>query len=833
MKLSRSAPLAALALLAASIPMKSALAGDILDPDGWPKIFEVSGTEIAVYMPQILEWEDFRHLKATAAIGLKFPDKEDVTFGAVALEADTVADFDRGTVMLGRREFKQFRFPELDPDGSAKAETLLRSVFTPDAPMELSIETVTSALERSDASIGETAVSFDPPPIFYSDAPAALVVFIGTPRLEPVDATDPSLMFAVNTNWDVLFESGRYYLLTGNLWQSSEDPVKGVWSPAASIPASFKKLPDDPNWSEVKANLVPAPAGYPAPKVFASDRPAEIVVTEGKPQMIPISGTSLFYVANTESDLFYHSGAKSYYLLTTGRWFGAPNLEGPWGDASDSLPTDFTRIPSAHPKSHVLVSVGGTPEADEAVILASIPQTATVDRATTVIDVAYDGAPEFTPIPGAEGVQSAINTTYDVFDVNGTYFCCHQGVWFQAPSATGAWTVCDKVPGPIYTIPAESPKYNVTYVHVYQSTPTTVQVGYTSGYEGNYIARGLVVFGLGMWLGHELSENHWHLRYYPSPYWYGYGCGAVYRPGYGYYRSGARYYGPYGGAGYGAVYNPATGVYSRGAYAYGPRGAVGARTAYNPWTNTAAGRVGVSTPYGSWGRSAVVRDDEWVRAGHRSNPYGTVGAIETSKGGGAVGVNRKFGSDAFVAKSGDGDVYVGKDGNIYRKNENGDWQSRNNGGWQSAPDIKSGNPYASRPQGQDRPNSPSSPPGGSANRPTPPANRPEAPVQRPDRPTTLPSSPAARPGEPANRPSPPANRPEAPAQRPDRPTTLPSQPVNRPSQPVSRPEAGRSSYKSSQPTSSQLNRDAYSRDRSGSGGGFSRGAGGGGGVRRR
>jgi hypothetical protein len=322
-----------------------------------------------------------------------------------------------------------------------------------------------------------------------------------------------------------------------------------------------------------------------------------------------------------------------------------------------------------------------------------------------------------------------------------------------------------------------------------------VQVGYTSGYEGNYVAGGLVLFGLGMWLGHEIAEDYWHPRFYPAPYWYGYGCGAVYRPGYGYYRSGARYYGPYGGAGYGAAYNPATGTFSRGAYAYGPRGAVGARTAYNPWTNTAAGRVGASTPYGSWGRSAVVRDDEWIRAGHRSNPYGTAGAIETSKGGAAVGVNRKYGSDAFIGKTGSGDVYVGRDGNIYKKDAEGGWQKRENGGWQDAPDVPRSNSAGSSP-GTNHPASPTRPTTSTAERPP-----------QPNRPTTPSAERPAQPGRPAT----------TPAQRPQ-----------------SGPGSGyRGSYTGSQPTSTQLNRDSYSRQRSAPTGGFSGGGRAGGGGRRR
>jgi hypothetical protein len=797
------------ALLAATISLFTAPAhaddAGILDPEAWPRVYQIGGAEVAIYMPQILEWQEFRHLKGTSAIGVKLEGKEEATFGAVAIEADTVTDFEHETVRVGARQFTQFRFPELDAAGAAKAEELVRSVLKPETPLEMPLASVTAALNRDDTTTGDTAVSFEPPPIFYSDSPAVLVTFIGEPKLEAVNEDDPSLMFAVNTNWDVLFNDGQYYLLTDNQWLVTQDVIKGPWKTAKAVPASFKKLPDDANWSEVKAKIDLPSASSPAPRVFAANRPSEIIVTAGKPQLVPISGTSLMYVANTESDLFLHPAGKSYYLLTTGRWFSAASLEGPWASAMDTLPEDFANIPEGHPKAHVLASVPGTPEADEAVILASIPQTATVDRASTTVQVAYEGEPKFKAIPGSEGVQYATNTSYDVFLVNGTYYCCHQGVWFQASAAGGAWVVCDNVPAPIYTIPPQSPKYNVTHVHVYNSTPTTVQVGATSGYSGAYVARGLLVFGLGMWLGHALADDDdWHHHYYPSPYWYGYGCGAIYHPGRGYYRCGARYYGPYGGAGYGAAYNPATGIYSRGAYAYGPRGAVAARTAYNPWTNTAAGRVTVKTPYGSWGRSAVVRDDEWVRAGHRSNAYGTVGGVQTSRGGAAVGVNRKYGSDAFVAKTGSGDVYVGKDGNIYKKDENG-WHSRSNGGWQSAPNVPANNPpYPPR----------TSPP---ASRPGQPTTLPAQPVTRPAQPPTKPAQPVTRPAQPNTRPAPPTTKPAQPSTLPAQPSTRPSKPATRPTtQPAGRPSSGgfnRGSYQNRQSTPSQLNRDAYSRSR--------------------
>lgn len=765
----------------------SATGDDALNPDSWPRSYQVGKSEFTIYQPQVLEWTEYRHLKATAALSVKLEGSDTVAYGTTSIDADTVADFEENSVRLGKRAFSEFRFPELDATASAQAETLIRSVTTPERPMELPLDSVAAAVERADAGTGDTDVNLAPPPIFYSESPAILVIFIGEPRLEAVKSGDPSLMFAANTNWDVLLDSasGSYYLLSGNQWLTTKDLAKGPWAAATAIPESFKGLPDDTNWSDVKSNLFVLAGASATPAVFVSYQPAEIILSAGTPQFAPISGTGLMFLANTESEIFLHTPSKSYYFLTAGRWFSAPSLNGPWTAATDDLPEDFGEIPPQGSKGNVLVSVRGTPEADEAVVKASIPQTATVDRASTSVTVSYDGAPVFKDIPGTSGVKFATNTSFDVFLVESRYFCCHQGIWFDASAATGPWKVCDKVPAPIYTIPPQSPKYNVTCVQVYDSTPETVQVGVTSGYSGAYVANGLVMFGLGYWLGHEMADNH----YYPSPCWYGYGCGATYVAGAGYYRKGGHCYGPYGGAGYGAAYNPATGAFARGAYAYGPRGAVGAKAAYNPWTNTAAGRVGASTPYGSWGRSAVVRDDEWIRAGHRSDARGTVGAIQGSNGAGAVGVNRKYGSDAFIGKNGDGDVYAGKDGNIYRKNDEGDWQKREDGKWQNAPEVERPNTNGAKPGTQTKS------PGSRADAPDNP--RQGKPVARPD------NSPAS-PRQP--------QRPSQPSVRPESPSGKPAQPATRPSR---TPGSGQAKgYKNNQPTPSQLSRDSYSRQRS-------------------
>lgn len=67
-----------------------------------------------------------------------------------------------------------------------------------------------------------------------------------------------------------------------------------------------------------------------------------------------------------------------YFYLVSGRWFKASSLSGEWTAASNSEIEVFSTIPKDHAKSRVRVAVPGTPEAEEAVMIASIPEQAEV-----------------------------------------------------------------------------------------------------------------------------------------------------------------------------------------------------------------------------------------------------------------------------------------------------------------------------------------------------------------------------------------------------------------------------------------------------------------------
>ena len=451
------------------------------------------------------------------------------------------------------------------------------------------------------------------------------------------------------------------------------DPVKGPWTAAGTLPAGLSNLPAGTNWDEVRKHVPGTPAAS-VPKVIASSVPAELIVTQGRPQGAALAGTSLEQVVNPEMPLFYDKTDATYYFLVAGRWFKSKELNGGWSEASTTLPADFAKIPPDGKAGFVLASVPGTEEAKNAVLLASIPHKATVNISAATVTVAYDGAPKFEPITGTT-MTYAVNTSNEVICENGVYHCCYQGIWFVSQTPTGPWAVSTALPPVLATIPPSSPVYNTTYVQIYGATPTTVDEGYTSGYAGEYVATdGALVFGAGMLAGAALADQSYYYPY-PAPY-YSYGCGAMYSYGYGGYNTcGAAYYGPYGGAGYCASYNAATGTYSRSAAAYGAYGgSATVHQAYNPYTGTAASHSTASNGYESWGHStAVAQNGAWASAGHQTNANGSSsGWAETSNGKSASGYQTANGTN--VAKTSNGDVYAGKDGNVYQKTPNNGWQ---------------------------------------------------------------------------------------------------------------------------------------------------------------
>ncbi len=387
---------------------------------------------------------------------------------------------------------------------------------------------------------------------------------------------------------------------------------------------------------------------------------------------------------NTDADLFVYNPTQTYYYLAAGRWFKASDLKGPWTYTTPDLPPDFANIPENSPAGRVLVSVPGTDEAKDAVLMAQVPTTATVDpKAAEQAKVAYNGNPEFKPIEGTS-MEYATNTADKVIKLGDVYYLCLQGVWFMSPNATGPWTTADSVPKEIYTIPPSSPVYNVTYVTQSTTPEGTVQSSYTAGYLGTFITGAAVGAILASGTGYYYPPYYGYpVGGYPvyHPYAATYGVGAYYNTYPGAYGAAKGVYGPYGGAAAGAAYNPYTGTYARGATAYGPYGSQSVAQAYNPYTGTYAATHQGSNAYSSWGQSVVSNGNKSAYTQHYSNANGTVATAQGSQGGKAAASSTKYG-DTAAAKTSSGNMYATHDGNVY-KNTGSGWSSYDNGNWNS------------------------------------------------------------------------------------------------------------------------------------------------------
>jgi hypothetical protein len=673
-------------ILMVSVTSKAASDIDFPDDPGWPRVFQNKGTELTIYQPQVDYWYNFKELQFRSAISIETGDSKQEKVGVVEIHAETVVDHDSRTVVLIPVS-RELRFPNSSEAEEASLQVLVDELFPPVQTITVSLDRILAYLDPDEHSIQHAVeLNLDPPKIFYSSRIAILVIFLGEPQLKPIKTDKPDLMFAVNTNWDVFYDTvaQRYYLLNEDSWLTTSDAIKGRWSPTAGLPAGLFSLPADDNWAEVSRH-VPGKLDKNPPEVFVSTEPAELIITDGDPTYTPISGTRLIRIANTDLPLFLNSGDGKYYLLVAGRWFRSSSLNGPWTAASNDVPADFARIPDDDPAAFVKASVPGTIEAKDAVLLASVPITTVVDtEKPPIVEVTYSGEPKFQAIPDTT-IQYAVNSPQTIFLVNGGYYCCDQGIWFSSGTADGPWILCKNVPSAIYTIPPSHPAYNVTYVVVQNPTPTTVIYTQTAGYSGEYVAAtGVLMFGAGMIVGAMIADNN-HYYYPPYPAHYSYGCGARYSYAYGgYYRAAHVSYGPYGGAGAAAAYNPYTGTYSRGAYAYGPSGSTSVRQAYNPYTGARAGAARVDTAYGSAGRAAAYNPATGTaaRGGYRSTDYGSAAAVKTSRGTGAAAWNTQSGQGT-VAKTKQGNLYAGKDGNVYKKESSGNWKSNSGSGWES------------------------------------------------------------------------------------------------------------------------------------------------------
>lgn len=662
------------------------------DP-GWPRQLTQDGAVLTIYQPQVDDWQQYKNLDCRMAFSLQ-PYQGKKVVGVLYMDAQTNVNMDNRMVEVYNMIVTQTHFPSLDDATAEDLGQLVRSFITPSKIIVISLDRIVACTQKQ-APTSTVNVNNQPPVIYVSNAPSILLQLEGKSRLYKTG--DESLQFIFNANWPLFFSkpSAEYYLFDDQEWLKASQ-LAGPWTYTSSLPQALVNLGSDPQWTNLKT-AIPAPTRGAAPVlgVFYSENPAEIILFNGQPVFQPVAGTSLKFASNTASDLFFSGMTNQYYYLTAGRWFASPNLQGPWTYATEVLPGDFKAIPSTSEPGRVLSSVPGTPEAEDAVMIAQIPTQIQVNasQAAAQVKVTYSGMPQFESIQGTS-LSYVVNSPQKIIMVSSNqYYLCSQGIWFWSANPQGPWQTATSVPAVIYTIPPSSPYYNVTFVTQTVTSTGYVEASYTSGYMGSYV----VVAGGGVIVTSGTGYYSPPFFYYPpvgfpvcfvAPMTYGayayhpyYGATAYhasYNPYSGTYARSATTYSPYGKATGAQAYNPRTGTYASGASVSNAYGTHSAGQAYNPYTGASATTHQQSNAYGQSGSStATNKYGQSASSAHASNANGTVGAAQTSSGGKAIGATGAGGNSYAAGKSSSGDMYAGKDGNVY-SNSNGSWQKQDN-----------------------------------------------------------------------------------------------------------------------------------------------------------
>jgi hypothetical protein len=502
------------------------------NPDSWPRSFTLSGATLRVYQPQVEKWEG-NQLEFRAAVEATPTNGGTRSFGVIWCTARTEVNRVTRLVTLEDLHLTRSNFPTLADNGASYRRGL---------EQQLGGSRRTIALDRLEASLAASgtvhavaiAVRNDPPRIIVSTSPAILVPISGQPVIR--DVADSRFERVINTRALILRTriDKTWYLHVYDGWLSASS-IMGPWALATDTPFRINDVADKLS-REGKVDLLDGAGARPKPSlangvptIYVSEITTELLVFKGQPDFQPVSGTGLLWATNTTADVFVDTANNRYFALISGRWFTTSNLDkGAWTYvASNHLPEDFKRIPADSKAGVVLASVAGTPQAKEALIANTIPQTATVKRVGgPAFKPVIDGAPHWRSIKGTT-LEYVFNSETPIVQLpDGTLYALNAGVWFMAPMVEGPWSVATSVPAEIYTIPPGSPLYYVTFVHVYGFTPEVVYVGYTPGYLGTVVEPdGVVVYGTGYdytpWIGSV---------YYAAPETYGVQAQPVYNP---------------------------------------------------------------------------------------------------------------------------------------------------------------------------------------------------------------------------------------------------------------------------------------------------------------
>lgn len=686
-----------IALLSSFQPLLSRNSDKNSVENDWPREIKTKKARIVIFQPQV---ENFTGdlLESRAAIAVTVKKSEGPVFGAAWFENRVSTDKNTRMVSLKELTVTDVKFPDASEEDINSLVKILETEM-PKWTIEISLDRLLASMDEESTGYAETkSLNNAAPEIIFSTTNSILVVIDGEPIYKEIEGLS-KFQYILNTPFFIATDTKKkdFFLYGDKKWYTTQK-LSGNWKVTKRVPDELDQIIKEAEKEKEKSLSSEDLKEYRAEEpieatIFLRTSPSELIQSDGDPQFGPIEGTQLLYMTNSENDVLMDISSQSYYILVSGRWYTSKSMkDNKWVYVSqDKLPAGFSEIPAESDMGNILASVAGTQEAKEALLENTIPQTATVDRKTATVEVEYDGDPQFKDIDGTE-MAYAENTSKSVLKIENKYYCVDDGIWFEANSAKGPWTVSVDVPDDVQDIPPESPVYNVKYVYVYDYTPDVVYVGYTPAYMGSYIYYGCVVYGTGYYY-----RPWYHHYYYPRPVTYGFGV--HYNPYTGWGFSYGISFGwmsvSWGHPHYGGWWGPA-------GYHYGYRH--GYRHGYHHGYNR-----GYKAGYyaGSRNNRPTQYNNRNLYSNRASGVAQTRPKHRDSSPSNRVAVDNRKQVRPSAQVPGTNDVFTDKAGNVHRRTSDG-WQTREDGQWKNSGQGSTDRAKPASPSTREIPTRPSS-----------------------------------------------------------------------------------------------------------------------------
>jgi hypothetical protein len=195
-----------------------------------------------------------------------------------------------------------------------------------------------------------------------------------------------------------------------------------------------------------------AQLNFNPPRIVVSNRPLDLMLIDGPPSNVPIQGTRLEFVVNTDQDVFHDRANQTWYLLREGHWLKNSMLaSGDWISTTD-LPGDFLTLQVSSDWPQVAAAMPAKkPDTPPIPLVISYEPTELV---------LIDGETRLEPIAGT-GLQFVANTSAELFLLDSRYYLLLSGRWFSTRDFKRQWTAVRDLPADFAAIPTDHRKAGV------------------------------------------------------------------------------------------------------------------------------------------------------------------------------------------------------------------------------------------------------------------------------------------------------------------------------------------------------------------------------------